>query len=95
MEAVTENIGRIQAKLQELVKKHAAALKEIGQQQKIIATLKEQQSLQEKKIKTLEEQQHILRSSAGNLGEKDRKEFEQVINRYVKEIDKCIDLLSE
>ena len=29
------------------------------------------------------------------MDEKDRKEFEQVINKYIREIDKCIHLLNE
>ncbi|MEO8770953.1 MAG: hypothetical protein ABI402_12725 [Ferruginibacter sp.] len=95
MQAVTENITRIQSKLQELLKKYNAAVKEVEQQQKTIATLQQQQSLTEKKIKTLEEQQHILRSAAGRMNEPDKKEFEQVIGKYIREVDKCIDLLSE
>ncbi|MEO6670212.1 MAG: hypothetical protein ABIN36_12095 [Ferruginibacter sp.] len=95
MQAITENITRIQSKLQELVKKYHSAVKELELQQKTIATLQQQQSLNEKKIKTLEEQQHILRSAAGNMSEPDKKEFEQVIAKYIREIDKCIDLLSE
>jgi predicted AlkP superfamily phosphohydrolase/phosphomutase len=95
MQAVTENITRIQNKLQELVKKYQSAQKEADQQQKIIENLRQQQVLNEKKIKTLEEQQHILKSAAGGMNEKDKKEFEQVIGKYIKEIDKCIALLSE
>lgn len=95
MQAVTENITRIHSKLQELMKKYNTALKEVEQQQKTISTLQQQQLLNEKKIRTLEEQQHILRSAAGHMNEKDKKEFEQVIGKYIREIDKCIDLLSE
>lgn len=95
MEAVTENITRIQVKLQELLKKYQASLKEVDTQQKTIASLREQQISSEKKIKKLEEQQHILRSAAGSMNEPDKKEFEQVIGKYIREIDKCIDLLSE
>ena len=95
MQAVTENITRIQSKLQELLKKYNAAMKEMEQQQKTISTLQQQQSLNEKKIKILEEQQHILRSAAGSMNEPEKKEFEQVISKYIREIDKCIDLLSE
>jgi predicted transcriptional regulator YdeE len=77
------------------LKKYNTALKEVEQQQKTISTLQQQQLLNEKKIRTLEEQQHILRSAAGQMNEKDKKEFEQVIGKYIREIDKCIDLLSE
>ena len=95
MEAVTAQITRVQTKLQELIKKYNSSIKEIEQQQKTIASFQKQQELQEKKIKGLEEQQHILKSAAGKMNEKDRKEFEQVIGKYIREIDKCIDLLGE
>ena len=95
MQAATENITRIQAKLQELLKKYASSLKEIEMQQKTIATLRAQQATNEKRIKTLEEQQHILKSAAGKMGETDKKEFEHVFGKYIREVDKCIDLLSE
>ncbi len=95
MQQVQAHITRIQAKLQELLKKHQAALKQSEQQQKTIATLKEQQELNEKKLKTLEEQQYILKSAAGSLNDTDKKAFEQSISKYIREIDKCIALLSE
>jgi uncharacterized protein YgbK (DUF1537 family) len=95
MQDVTENIVRIQSKLQELLKKYNAAVKEVEHQQRTIASLQAQRAMDEKKIRTLEEQQHILRSAAGNMNETDKKEFEHVIGKYIREIDKCIDLLSE
>ena len=95
MQAVTDQVIRIQSKLQELVKKYQASFRESEQKQKLIVSLQQQHALNEKKIKALEEQQHILRSAAGKMIETDKKEFEQVIGRYIREIDKCIDLLSE
>jgi len=95
LQQVDLHINRINTKLQELLKKHAAALKELEQQQKKIENLLQQQSLQEKKIRTLEEQQSILKAAAGSMNAADKKEFEQSINKYIREIDKCIDLLSE
>mgnify|MGYP000848961169 FL=1 len=95
MQQVDLHINRINTKLQELLKKHSAALKELEQQQKRIDTLLQQQILQEKKIRTLEEQQSILKAAAGSMNPADKKAFEQSINKYIREIDKCIDLLSE
>ncbi len=95
MQQVQEHIARIQAKLQELLKKHQSLRKENELQRQTIHTLQQQQQLNEKKIKTLEEQQYYLKSAAGNLSEADKKAFEQSINKYIREIDKCIALLSE
>lgn len=95
MEQIETHIVRISSKLQDLLKKHANLQKQNLQQQELIAKLKEQQEAGEKKIKALEEQQYILKSAAGALNSADKKAFEQTISRYIKEIDKCIALLSE
>lgn len=47
------------------------------------------------KVKTLEEQLLIARASAGEADLAARKEFEQKINFYIREIDKCIAVLNE
>ncbi len=95
MEQIATHIARINTKLQDLLKKHASLQKQNQQQRELIAKLKEQQEAGEKKIKALEEQQYILKSAAGELNSTDKKAFEQTISRYIKEIDKCIALLSE
>ena len=95
MQQIENHISQISVKLQELLKKYAAVSKLCEQQKEIIASYKEQQEANAKKIKTLEEQQYILKSAAGELNSADKKAFEQIISRYIKEIDKCIALLSE
>ena len=94
MKQVEEHINRINSKLQELLKKHAALSKESEQQQKLIQRLEQENELNETKIKMLEQQQHILKAAAGRMDEPDKKEFEQVISKYIREIDKCINLLN-
>lgn len=95
MEQIENQIGRIQIKLQDLLKKQASLQKQNQQQLELINTLKKQQEDNQSKIKALEEQQYILKSAAGQLDSTDKKEFEKTISRYIKEIDKCIALLSE
>ncbi len=95
MQVIESHISRIQSKLQALLKKHAALLKEREQQQVLIAKLQQEQAAKDNKIRLLEEQQHILKSAAGNLNSADKKAFEQTIAKYIREIDKCIALLSE
>ncbi|MEO6489441.1 MAG: hypothetical protein ABIO04_05815 [Ferruginibacter sp.] len=94
MQQVEEHIGRIYSKIQDLLKKHTSLIKEADQQQKLIQKLQQQTVLQEDKIKALEQQQHILKAAAGKMEEPDKKEFEQLINKYIREIDKCINLLN-
>jgi soluble cytochrome b562 len=95
MQQVEEHISRINSKLQELLKKHAMLGKESEQQQKIIQKLEQENELKEARINMLEQQQHILKAAAGKMSEPDKKEFEQVISKYIREIDKCINLLNE
>lgn len=95
MQQVEEHIIRINGKLQELLKKHSSLLKEAEQQQKAIQKLEQENELKDAKIKMLEQQQHILKAAAGKMPDPDKKEFEQVINKYIREIDKCINLLND
>lgn len=95
MQQLETHISHISVKLQELLRKHAALIKLTAQQKDIIAGLEKNQVESDKKIKKLEEQQYILRSAAGNLDNSDKKAFEQSISKYIREIDKCIALLSD
>ncbi len=95
MEQIENQLVQVQHKAQELLKRYAAGQKQQQQQQTLIQSLREQLSASEKKIRALEEQQHILKSAAGQLTATDKKAFEQSISRYIREIDKCIALLSE
>lgn len=94
MKQVEEHIIRINSKLQELLKKVALLTKESDQQKRTIQKLEQENELREGKINMLEQQQHILKSAAGKMQDADKKEFEQVINKYIREIDKCINLLN-
>lgn len=95
MEGIQEQFKRLQGKLQDLLRRYAAARKELERLQKANAALVEKQEQQEQKIRLLEEQQYLLKSAAGQLDEKEKKALEQSIKRYIREIDKCIALLSE
>ena len=54
-----------------------------------------QAGVNQQTIETLRQQVEVLKISSGNWDENDKKEFEKRINHYIKEIDKCIALLSE
>ena len=95
MQQITDHISKVNNKLQELLKKHASLVKECELQQKNMQKLKAEIELKDQRINILEQQQHILRSAAGKMNDKDRKEFELLINKYIREIDKCIHLLNE
>ncbi len=95
MEKQQAHITRIQAKTQELIRRHALLQKKTAQQEQTIQELRQKTQADQDKIRRLEEQQHVLKAAAGSLTTADKKSFEQAINRYIREIDKCIALLSE
>ena len=90
-----QHLKRIQEKLQQLLKEHAALQKENGRLKDELAETEQKMSLQQKNTDELKQQVNVLRVSAGDMGEADKKEFEKRINTYLKEIDKCIAMLSE
>jgi hypothetical protein len=95
LEKQQAHITRIQAKTQELIRRHAQLQKKTAQQEQTIQELRQKTQADQDKIRRLEEQQHVLKAAAGSLTTADKKSFEQAINRYIREIDKCIALLSE
>ncbi|MBS1732645.1 MAG: hypothetical protein JST02_05055 [Bacteroidetes bacterium] len=95
MEEIEVHISRINNKLQLLLKKYAALQKENAQQQKLIEKMKADAEQKDAQVQLLETQQHILKASAGKMNGTDKKEFEQVLTRYIKEIDKCINFLKD
>jgi chaperonin cofactor prefoldin len=89
-----EHFNIINDKLQQLLKQYNRVRKE---NELLKLKLEEQNREKEKAaqdIETLQQQLSILRLSGGDMNEKDKKDFEKQINKYVKEIDKCIAFLS-
>ena len=89
------HIKRIQEKLQRLLKQYSELQKENSQLKKELEKSATQSSHHQQTIDTLKQQVEVLKISSGNWDEHDKKEFEKRINHYIKEIDKCIALLSE
>jgi chromosome segregation ATPase len=89
------NIKRITDKLQKLLKQQQLLQKDNERQSKLIATLQQEKNSNTQTIAALQQQADILKASTGQMNASDKKSFEKHINQYIKEIDKCIGLLSE
>jgi hypothetical protein len=89
------HIKRIQEKLQHLLRRHHDLQKENIQLKKELEISVKQSSQHQQTIETLRQQVEVLKITSSNWNENDKKEFEKRINQYIKEIDKCIALLSE
>jgi len=95
MNPLEQHIQRINEKLQQLLKQYRASQKETEKLKKELADIK---SLQNEKIRQMEELEQkvaILKTATNNLNEADKKDLEKRLNQYIREIDRCIAMLSE
>jgi CHASE3 domain sensor protein len=89
-----QHIKRLNEKLQQLLKRFQQLQKDNERQSKRIALLEEEKAKNAEQVMQLQQQVTILKAATGQLSEPDKKEFEKTISRYIREIDKCISLLS-
>ncbi len=95
MSTTEQHLKRIQDKLQQLLKQHTALQKENSKLKEELDATQQKISMQQKSTDELRQQVSILKVSAGDMSEADKKEFEKRINGYLKEIDRCIAMLGE
>ena len=95
MSTTEQYLKQIQDKLQQLLKQYAAVQKENGKLKEELESIKQKTSAQQKNVDELKQQVGILKLNAGEMSEADKREFEKRITIYVKEIDRCIAMLSK
>lgn len=95
MSDLEKNIKRINDKLQLLLRNYQQLQKDNQRQSLLIEELTKTKDKSGQQIKVLQEQVSILKAATGQMNEADKKAFEKHINQYIKEIDKCIGILSE
>lgn len=88
-------IKRIQEKTQLLIKQFQLLQVENEQLKKDARLSAEKQESYKVQMETLEEKVAVLKTATGQLEEGDKKEIEKRLNYYLKEIDRCITMLSE
>ncbi|MGB3008155.1 MAG: hypothetical protein WBC06_16695 [Chitinophagaceae bacterium] len=90
-----QHLKRIQDKLQQLLKQHAALQKENSRLKEDLSAAQQKIAAQQNNADELKQQVTVLKLNAGEMNETDKKEFEKRLNGYLKEIDRCIALLGE
>lgn len=95
MADLQSNIKNINEKLQRLLRNYQQLQKDNERQTKLIKELQATKDKNTEQIAIMQQQLEILKASAGQMNSADKKAFEKNINQYIKEIDKCIGLLSE
>ncbi|MBM3432286.1 MAG: hypothetical protein FJX92_04685 [Bacteroidetes bacterium] len=88
-------LKRILDKLQQLTRRHKALHQENERLQRYIRETEEKLKQAQEQVQHLRTQLDVLKLNAGELNAADKKEIEKKLNGYLKEIDRCIALLSE
>jgi predicted nucleic acid-binding Zn-ribbon protein len=94
MAELEQQIKRIQDKLQQLLRQKNALLKENEELKQHLDDSKKSVASQQAAIDELKQQAHVLKMNAADMSTTDKKEFEKRLNLYIKEIDRCIAMLS-
>lgn len=89
-----QQLKRINEKLQQLLKRHEMLQKENEKLRSEIIPSKQREMAFLEQISHLEQQVIVLKTATGKMEESDRKELDKKLNGYLKEIDKCISMLS-
>lgn len=93
--SLDQQFNTIYDKLQQLLKQHQRSRKEIDTLRAALQLEQQKTQTAQEKISELQQQIAILKLAAGDMNEKDKKEFERQITQYVKQIDKAIAYLSQ
>ncbi|RZM23791.1 MAG: hypothetical protein EOO88_25050 [Pedobacter sp.] len=95
MSEIVQHINQLNNQLQQLLKQYELLKKENAKNRQQLETLQAAQAEQLQKIDELHQQNLLLKASLTDMDGADKKALEQKISYYVKNIDKCISLLSK
>ncbi len=90
-----EQLKSISAKLNELLKKYEFLQKENERLKSELLPAKEREMRFLEQIELLEQKVMIVRAGTGKMNETEKKELDKKLHGYLKEIDRCISMLSE
>lgn len=95
MSTLPQDLQRLEEKLQQLIRLQQTLHTENEKLQQALRLAEAEKSTWQQKATELEQQLNGLKSNKSTLSEEDRKEMEQKINQYIREIDRCITQLGE
>jgi hypothetical protein len=95
MNTTEQSLKRIQDKVQSMLKQHLALQKENETLREELAQVKKQATISGEQSAMLRQRMEIIKYSGGEMDEADKKQFEKRINTYIREIDRCIAMLSQ
>jgi poly-D-alanine transfer protein DltD len=90
-----EQLKRVNDKLQQLLRQYRLLQKDNERLNNAVKEYHDKEKVQAQQIDELTTRVQVLTLAAGQMDEADKKEFEKKINRYIKQVDKCINYLGE
>ena len=94
MADLKDHIKQVNVKLQQLLKQYHQVVAQNEQQATIILQLTEKATQKNQELDKIKQEHLILKASLDKMDEMEKKQLEKKINSYVRNIDKCISLLS-
>lgn len=96
MDSTLENhIKILNNNIQALIKNHSLLQNENEEMKKIVKQSLDKEKKMNDIVENMQQKLLILQASVGRMDEEEKKQFEKKIDQYVKDIDKCITILSE
>ena len=95
MSQAAEQVERIQSKIQQLLKEQHSLQKLNHDLKRELHELRKGNQEQLETIDELQQQLAVLKAAKSELSEDEKKAFEKRLGQYIKEIDRCITMLSE
>lgn len=92
---LNDHIAIISEKLQRLIRQYEQLQKDNKRQRQLIQALQEQSEKTKETLENLEQQNLLLKASVSSMDPADKKAMEARLNQYIKNIDKCISLISQ
>ncbi|TCJ14370.1 hypothetical protein EPD60_10270 [Flaviaesturariibacter flavus] len=95
MAGTDEQMGRLQEKLQQLARQQGVLRKENSALQQQLAQAREERAALATQVQELQQAVSLMKLAAGSMNDREKKEFEKQVNKFIREIDKCIAYLSQ
>jgi len=92
--SLSTQIQTVNDKLQQLLKQYQAVLKENQHLTKENLQLKEQLEQKNRLSQQLQQKMEAAKLTSGDMDDTMKKDLEKRINSYLKEIDKCLNMLN-
>jgi chromosome segregation ATPase len=86
---------RIQDKLQQVLQQYQVLQRDNDRLRKEVTDLKNRDTAHTKKIEELEIKVAALKTATGQLNDAEKKELDKRLHQYIREIDRCIAMLSQ